>query len=171
MRGYTIRRKTRTGKDLLKGAIAGALGTWVMDRLTTYLYQHENAVSRLIEDRARDGQSAYEVAAEKAARLLGRELTQEERRRLGLVIHWALGIAAGAVYGAFGRRIPAFRRAGGAKFGTAFWAAVDEGLVSLLGLTPPPKKFPWETHARGLAGHVAYGIVADRTLRVLDAFA
>lgn len=171
MRGYTIRRKTSTGKDLLKGAMAGAVATWIMDRVTTYLYQHENAVSRLIEDRARDGRSAYEVAAEKAGRLLGHELTQEERRRVGLAIHWALGITAGAIYGAFGRRIPAFRGAGGAKFGTAFWAAVDEGLVSLLRLTPPPKEFPWETHARGLAGHVAYGIVADRTLRVLDAVA
>ena len=166
-----MRQKTSTSNDLLKGAIAGALATWIMDQVTTFMYQHERDPSRLIEDRARHGQSAYETAAEKLARLLGRELSPEERHRLGLAIHWALGIAAGAAYAAFGRRIPAFRGAGGAKFGTAFWAAVDEGLVSLLRLTPPPKSFPWETHARGLAGHVAYGIVADRTLRVLDAVA
>jgi hypothetical protein len=170
-RTITIRRKTSTTKDLLKGAMAGAVATWIMDRVTTFLYEHESTTTRLIEDRARNGRTAYDAAAEKLARLLGRELNQEERRRLGMGIHWALGIAAGAAYGAFGRRIPAFRGAGGAKFGTAFWAAVDEGLVSLLGLTPPPKAFPWETHARGLAGHMAYGIVADRTLRVLDAVA
>jgi hypothetical protein len=166
-----MRRRTSTGKDLLKGAIAGAVATWIMDRVTTRMYQDENASARRREDRARHGRTAYEAAAEKAARLLGRKLTPEERRRLGIAIHWALGIAAGAAYGAFGRRIPAFRRAGGSAFGTTFWAAIDEGLVSLLGLTPPPQAFPWETHARGLAGHLTYGIVADRTLRVLDAVA
>jgi hypothetical protein len=166
-----MRRHTSTGKDLIKGAIAGAVATWIMDRVTNRMYQDENASARRMEDRARHGRTAYEAAAEKAARLLGRRLTPRERRRLGVAIHWALGIAAGAAYGAFGRRIPAFRRAGGSAFGTTFWAAIDEGLVSLLGLTPPPKAFPWETHARGLAGHLTYGIVADRTLRVLDAVA
>jgi hypothetical protein len=166
-----MRRRTSTGKDLLKGAIAGAVATWIMDRVTSRIYEQENEPARNREDRLRHGRTAYEVAAEKAARLLGRHLTREERRRLGAAIHWALGIAAGAVYGAFGRKLPAFRRAGGSAFGTAFWAAVDEGLVSLLGLTPPPQAFPWETHARGLAGHLTYGIVADRTLRVLDAVA
>jgi hypothetical protein len=166
-----MRRKTTTGKELLKGAVAGAVATWIMDRVTSYMYQHENHAARLLEDRVRNGRTAYETAAEKAGHLLGRELDEEERRRLGTAIHWALGIIAGMAYGAFGRRIPAFRRGGGGAFGTTFWASVDEGLVSLLGLTPPPKAFPWETHARGLAGHLAYGIVADRTLRVLDAVA
>jgi hypothetical protein len=156
---------------LLKGAIAGAVATWIMDRVTTRMYERENRPAREMEDRVRHGRTAYEVAAEKIARLLGRQLTQRERRQMGAAIHWALGIAAGAAYAAFGRRLPAFRRAGGGAFGTTFWAAVDEGLVSLLGLTPPPKAFPWETHARGLAGHLTYGIVADRTLRVLDAVA
>jgi hypothetical protein len=169
--GDTMRRRTATGKDLLKGAIAGAVATWIMDRVTTFMYERENESARRMEDGARQGRTAYETAAEKAARLLGRELTNEERHRLGAAVHWALGIAAGVAYAAFGRRIPAFRRAGGGAFGTTFWAAVDEGLVSLLGLTPPPKAFPWETHARGLAGHLAYGIAADRTLRVLDAVA
>lgn len=166
-----MRRRTSTGKDLLKGAIAGAVATWIMDRVTTRMYEQENQAARETEDRVRHGRTAYEVAAERAAQLLGRQLTREQRRRMGAAIHWALGITAGAAYGAFGRSIPAFRRGGGGAFGTTFWAAVDEGLVSLLGLTPPPQAFPWETHARGLAGHLTYGIVADRTLRVLDAVA
>jgi hypothetical protein len=166
-----MRRKTSMSKDLVKGAIAGAVATWALDLVTTWLYEREPGRARQQEDRARQGRTAYEAAAEKAARRLGRQLTGNERRRLGAAIHWALGIGAGAAYSAFGRRIPALRRGGGGAFGTTFWAAVDEGLVSLLGLTPPPKAFPWETHVRGLSGHVAFGIVADRTLRVLDAVA
>ena len=156
-------------RDLVKGAIAGAVATWALDLVTAKLYRQEPKPARQQEDRARRGRTAYEVAAEKTARMLGRQLDRDERRHWGAAVHWALGIGAGVAYSTFGRRIPAFRRAGGGAFGTAFWATVDEGLVSLLGLTPPPKAFPWETHARGLSGHLAYGIVADRTLRMLDA--
>lgn len=162
-------RKSSIPADLLKGAIAGAVATWSLDRVTTWMYDREPPQTREREDRARHGRTAYEAAAEKMAGLLGRPLNQQERRRYGAAIHWALGIGAGAAYSVIGRRIPAFRRAGGGAFGTAFWAAVDEGLVSALGLTPPPKAFPWETHARGFSGHLAFGIVADRTLRLLDA--
>jgi hypothetical protein len=166
-----MRRKTSVTRKMLKGAIAGAVATWTLDRVTTYMYEREPKPERQKEDRVRRGRSAYEIAAEKLASFLGRELSAGERRLLGTAIHWALGIGAGVAYGAFGRRIPGFRRAGGGAFGTAFWAAVDEGLVSLLGLTPPPKAFPWQTHARGLTGHLAYGIAAEQTLRILDAVA
>jgi hypothetical protein len=163
-----MRRKSSVGEEILKGAIAGALATWALDLVTGYLYEREPALARQREDRIRQGRTAYEAAAERAARLVGWQLDQQERRRLGTAIHWTLGIAAGVAYSTFARDIPGFRRAGGAAFGTAFWAAVDEALVSLLGLTPPPKAFPWETHARGLTGHLAFGIVTDRALRVLD---
>jgi Protein of unknown function (DUF1440) len=164
-----MRRNQSMPKELVKGAIAGAVATWTLDRVTNWMYQREPQAARLREDRARNGRTAYEAAAERAAHLMGRRLDPDQRRSLGTAIHWALGIGAGVAYTAFGRRFPGARRAGGGAFGTAFWATVDEGLVSLLGLTPPPNAFPWETHARGLTGHLAFGLVADGTLRVLDA--
>jgi hypothetical protein len=166
-----MRRHRKAGDKVLKGAVAGAIATWALDLVTNWMYQREPAHAREQEDRLRHGRTAYEAAAERAAELLGKRLTDHQRQRLGTVIHWALGIGAGVAYSTFARNLPAFRRAGGAAFGTAFWAGVDEALVSLLGLTPPPQTFPWETHARGLTGHLAYGIVADRTLRVLDSVA
>jgi hypothetical protein len=166
-----MRGRSHVTADLVKGAIAGTVATLVLDRVTTFMYEHERATVRNAEDRARSGRTAYEVAAEKLAVMLGTDLDAEQRKRVGLVIHWALGIAAGIGYAVYGRQRPSLRRAFGSAFGTAFWAAVDEGLVSLLGLTPPPKAFPVETHVRGLAGHLAFGVVADRTLRLLDAVA
>jgi hypothetical protein len=166
-----MRRRTSMPRELIKGAIAGAVATWTLDRVTSWMYEREPRRARQQEDRARHGRTAYEAAAERAAHLLGRRLNRDQQRRLGSAIHWALGIGAGMAYSAFGRRLPGVARAGGGAFGTAFWATVDEGLVSLLGLTPPPKAFPWETHARGLTGHLAFGIAADRTLRILDAIA
>jgi uncharacterized membrane protein YagU involved in acid resistance len=154
---------------LVKGAVAGAVATLVLDRITTFMYERESPDARKTEDRARGGITTYETAAERIAALWGTNLDAEQRKRLGLIIHWALGIAAGVAYATYGRKRPSLRRGAGSAFGTAFWAAVDEGLVSMLGLTPPPKAFPVETHVRGLAGHLAFGIVTDRTLRLLDA--
>jgi hypothetical protein len=165
-----MRRRDRNtvGRDLVNGAIAGAVATWVMGKVTTYLYDREDQPARRAEDEARGGKTAYEAAAEKAARLIGKSLDPRQRYRLGSAIHWALGIGTGAVYAVLRRRFDRVGKLGGTGFGTAFWVLVDEGLVSLLGLTPSPPRFPWQTHARGLAGHLTFGTVTEATLRALE---
>ena len=60
--------------DLIDGAIAGAIATWVMGKATSYLYEHENKAARTRENDVRGGQTAYGVAAEKGARLAGTQL-------------------------------------------------------------------------------------------------
>lgn len=158
----------RLALDLVMGAIAGAAATWVMGQVTSYLYENESKRARKAEDAARGDKTAYGVAAEKAAAAAGRELTEDQRKQAGSAIHWALGAGAGAVYGVVRHRVPAAGLGNGLVFGAAFWAAVDEGANTALGLTPGPTAFPWETHARGLAGHLVFGIAADTVLRVLD---
>jgi hypothetical protein len=166
-------RRTRsgTGATAIKGAIAGAVATWLMGRITSYMYERENKNAREAEDQARNGRTSYGAAAEKVAGLAGRSLDDQQRERVGSAIHWAIGIGTGAVYAVLRRRFAGVGRLGGAAFGTAFWGVVDEGLVSGLGLTPGPAAFPWQAHARGLAGHLTFGTVTDATLRVLDAVA
>lgn len=161
-------RRNGIGEDLLKGAIAGAVATWVMDRATTYMYQREGRRAREQEEEARGGTSAYEAAAEKGAALVGRGLSRAERERGGSAIHWGLGIGAGAVYAVLRRRLDLVGSAAGTAFGTAFWTLMDEGVVPALGLTPGPLAFPWQAHARGFLGHLTFGTVTDGTLRALD---
>ncbi|MDQ3138435.1 MAG: DUF1440 domain-containing protein [Gemmatimonadota bacterium] len=165
------RRRHTIGADLIKGAIAGAVATWVMGKVTDTMYERENRKARQQEDEARGGKSAYGVAAEKAARALGSPLRGKQGEQLGAGLHWALGIGAGAAYAVARRRFESVGRAAGFGFGTAFWALVDEGVVPALGLTPGPRAFPWQTHARGLAGHLTFGTVTDGTLRLLDVIA
>lgn len=38
----------------------------------------------------------------------------------------------------------------------------------LLGFTPGPRAFPWQAHARGLGGHLAFGLTSDLILDGLD---
>lgn len=159
------------GGDLIKGAIAGAVATWVMGKVTDTLYQREGRWARHREDDARSGKTSYGVLAEKAAGAMGTTLDEQTRERYGAAAHWALGVGAGAIYAVLRRRFHVLGRVAGVGFGTMFWAAVDEGVVPALGLTPGPRAFPWQAHARGLAGHLTFGTVTDGTLRLLDAVA
>jgi hypothetical protein len=154
--------------DLVRGALAGVAATWVMGQVTTYLYENESKAAREAEDEARGGKTAYGVAAEKAAGAVGRELSDDQRQQAGSAIHWVLGAGAGAAYGVMRSRVPAADAANGLLFGTAFWAVIDEGANTALGLTPGPAAFPWQTHARGLVGHLVFGVAADASLRLLD---
>jgi hypothetical protein len=154
--------------DIIVGAAAGLVATWVMGRVTTFAYERENPRVRRKEDEARGGKAAYEIAAAKAAALVGRKLSEKQAATLGAGLHWGLGVGAGAAYGIMRHRMPASRWGSGVAFGTAFWATIDEGANTLLRLTPPPTAFPLQTHARGLAGHIAFGLAADATLRFSD---
>ncbi len=157
--------------DVVKGALAGAAATWVMGQVTSHLYEHESREARQQEDDARGGKIAYGVAAEKAAEIVGQELTEEQRKQYGSAIHWGLGIGAGALYGALRHRVPGAEWGHGLLFGAAFWALVDEAGNTALGLTPGPTAFPWQTHARGLTGHLVFGVATDAALHALDTVA
>jgi hypothetical protein len=146
--------------DLVKGALAGTVATWVMGQATTFLYEQESKQARKAEDEARGNRTAYGVAAEKAAGAVGVDLADEQRQTVGAAIHWALGAGAGAMYGLLRNRLPGADAGAGLVFGTAFWLLIDEGANYALRLTPGPTAFPWQTHARGLAAHA--------TLEVLD---
>lgn len=159
-------------EDLVLGALAGAAATWVMGKATSYLYEKEDAQARRREDQARGDKTAYEVAAEKAAGLAGRQLSEDERKKLGSAIHWATGIGSGALYGLLRRRLTGGGvgrdLAAGALFGTGVWLLLDEVGNVALGLTPGPTAFPWQTHARGLAGHLVLGLATEGVLQAAD---
>lgn len=35
---------------------------------------------------------------------------------------------------------------------------VDQGMNTALGLTAPPRAWPWQAHARGVVAHAVYGL-------------
>jgi hypothetical protein len=156
------------GADFLKGAVAGAVATWCMNQSTTWMYALEDQAAKDRENEARGGHTAYETAAEKMADAAGTALSETQRRRTGTAIHWATGIAAGALYGVLRRRWPAVASGRGLPFGTGFFLLVDELFNPMLGFTPGPGAFPWQAHARGLGGHLAFGLTTELVLEGLD---
>jgi hypothetical protein len=161
-------RPRSLGADMLKGAVAGVAATWLMNKATTWMYEREAEVARQKEDEARGGGTAYANAAARAASALDVELTDSQRKTAGTALHWILGTTAGAAYGVARSRWPAVARAGGLPFGVGFFLTMDELMNPLLGFTPGPQAFPWQAHARGLGGHVVFGLATEGVLQVLD---
>lgn len=156
------------GLDMLIGAASGAAATWLMDQVTTAIMERQPEEVSEREKAARGDKSALENAAEKGAALAGKEITKEERKKIGLGIHWSLGVTSGAVYGALRNRIPAMGIGSGLTYGAAYFLLMDEAALTALGLAPPPQNFPWQTHARGLVGHLVLGGALESVFDALD---
>jgi len=148
--------------DILLGAAAGAAGTFLMDKVTMLAYEREPKAAQEREENARGGKTAYVKAAQKAG------APEEMQEMLGQAIHWSLGVGAGALYGALRNRRRKLGLGSGLVYGVAFWLVMDEAATALLKLTPPPQRFPWQTHARGLAGHLVLGGAIEAAFDVLD---
>jgi uncharacterized membrane protein YagU involved in acid resistance len=160
-------RRRSLSADLILGAVAGAIATYVMDKVTTVLYEREPDEVKEAENKARGEMTAYEIAAKKAAELAGVTLSDEKRKRLASAIHWSVGISSGTLYGLL-RHSTRLRIGSGLAYGFVFFLAVDEAALTLLGLTPPPGAFPWQAHARGLAGHLVLGAMEELPFDVAD---
>ncbi len=153
---------------MLKGAVAGAAGWWAMDHVLQFLYNHERPLVRETEDAARGGVPALEVLAERIAAHFDVPLPEVQREKAGAVLQWVEGIGTGIIYGVLRGRAPVVGIGRGLAFGAGVSLLVDEGMVPLLGLSPGPTAFPWQTHARGLVGHLVYGFVAHVVFDVLQ---
>jgi hypothetical protein len=153
---------------VIEGAVAGVCATWVMGQVTSYLYEHESQPTRQREDAARGGEAAFSTAAGKLARAARVELTRDQRETAGRAMHWSIGVGAVIGYALVRRRYRPAAALHGVVFGLAFFALVDELLNPLLGFTPGPRAFPWQAHARGLAGHVAFGVASELALDGMD---
>jgi hypothetical protein len=154
--------------DVLKGALAGGIATWVMGKVTSYMWEHGDPEARQRSVEVTQGQYVPDRAAQKAAALLRLGLDKHEEQKLAHTMHWGLGLTAGATYALLRRAVPQAAHAQGLLFGLGFWALVDEAATVLFGLAKPPQAYPWQDHVRGLVGHLAYGVVADSTLDLLD---
>ena len=156
------KRRRSLALDLLLGAAAGAAGTFLMDRFTTLAYERESKATQEREENARGDKTAFVKAAQK----LG--APEEQQEALGQAIHWSIGVGAGALYGVLRNRMRKLGLGSGLAYGAVFWLLMDEGANTLLKLTPPPQRFPWQAHARGLAGHLVLGGAIEVAFDAVD---
>lgn len=154
---------------MLKGALAGAVGVWVMDRVDWFMFEHEDQDARHQTEQVRpEGMDPAHHTVNKVANAAGKDLSPSQPNAPGVAMHYGLGVAPGALYGALRDRVPAIGTGRGSLFGLGLYLMQDEGLNTLMGSAAKPNEYPWQAHARGLISHVVYGVATDTTLRLLN---
>lgn len=155
-------------QEALKGAIAGAIGTVVMDMFTWNMYRRESEQAHRKEKRAQvDGKWVAHVAAQRLAHRMGMRPSPRKLYAAGKAIHFMLGIGPGALYALLRRRNPKVATGHGALFGLGLFVLADELLSPIAGLASGPLAYPWQAHARGLVGHLALGVATEAALNML----
>lgn len=154
---------------MIKGAAAGALAVWVMDRVDWFTWDRQPyAVRRRIEDVRPGAMDPAHVLANRVAKAFGRELLPFQPHPAGVATHYAVGMLPTVLYALLRRRVPGLAAGGGLAFGLGLFLAEDEALNPLLGLSAPQREYPWQAHARGLLSHLVFGATAEAALRLLS---
>lgn len=160
---------TNTTSGLLKGAIAGAVGVWVMDKLTWYMYRNEDPKAHRKEKKAQvEGKYAAIAAASKIMDALNVKRSSKQEYVAGKGIHYMMGVLPGALYGAYRHRVKGVGAWKGLLYGAGLFLLVDELVAPMLGIVSGPRAYPWQAHARGLAGHLALGATTDASLKLIN---
>lgn len=147
---------------LIRGAVAGAAATWLMDVATTAVQKLQPPADERREQAAwPNGQPSVLNLVDLVADRLGVRLDQSSRAAAASATHYALGIVPGAIYAALRDRVPGIGAGRGLVFGVLLWALNDELINTKLGLAGPPAAYPLMTHVRGLIGHVVLGVGTD----------
>lgn len=120
-------------------------------------------------DQQRQPESDEDATMRMANRLLspvlGRELTDREKKIGGPIVHYSFGGSMGALYGALAELAPAFRAGMGSGFGSALFLGADEIAVPLSGLSGPPTQTPLKIHAYAWTSHIVYGVATEMARR------
>ena len=159
-------RATRT---LVKGAIAGAVGVWLMDRFTWYWYSHEDTQT-LVQERAaqKGGRYAPNAAGKRLTDALNLDLPQRQQYIVGRSIHYFMGIAPGALYALGRHRMKGLGFWRGPLYGIGLFLSFDEVIVPALGFASGPFAYPWQAHARGFFAHLILGTTTDTVISLLN---
>ncbi len=155
-------------RDALRGAVAGAAATWLMDLVTTGMFEAQPRDVTAREEAARpNGKSSVANLVDQVERRTGLAVPNRRRPLIESAIHYGLGIVPGAIYGVVRRHVPVARLGRGLAYGLTLFAANDEFANTKLGLAGPIEAYPVESHFRGLAGHATLGVATETGIQLL----
>ena len=131
------------------------------------LYEWEPEEARQKEDEVRPG-PPFVIAARKTVDLLGLDLSEEQIQTLAMyVFHYGLGMGWAPMYSFLRRWTNLTPVSAGLLTGAAMSLVVDEGMTPLLGFSAPNREYPFVTHLRGFAAHLAFGLGVAATAETI----
>jgi putative membrane protein len=174
MRSITVRRRRSTWKGVTAGLLGGLAGTVAMtlfqrawSQISEKVQSDNSSNGDQSEDKAESEDATMKAAGKLSSAVLGMELSHEQKKKFGPVVHYSFGTLTGGVYGGIAENIPQVRQGLGIPFGTAVFLGADELTVPALGLSGSPTESPLSTHAYSLASHAVYGVTTELVRRSL----
>jgi hypothetical protein len=158
---------------VIRGMIAGAVGTVAMDLLLFERYRRGGGADRLPAwefSSAITGWDGAPAPAQVGRRLFEglfqRQIPDERAALVNNITHWGYGVLAGAPYGLLAGSLRRPHVIYGLGFGTAVWAT---GYVVLpaAGLYKPITEYDRATLARDLTAHLLFGATTAAAFRSL----
>lgn len=158
-----------SGGYLLRGLVAGAIGAFVMDRVT-WAMQDRQRRSALREERAAwpDRLDVSHALGRKLARGIGLRVARNQPSTLGIGTHYMLSIGPALLYAAMREADMRFAKDRGLLYGLLIFVLWDETLSAATGIAGRPSEYPWQAHMRGLVGHLALGFATHLALKALE---
>jgi putative membrane protein len=143
-----VSKRTRS---IVKGAIAGLLGG-IVGTAAKY------AVERVYPPRIHGEPEPAALIADQISET-SVQLNQEPVSKQS--VHWAIGAATGAAYGAVAEFYPPATAKQGANFGIAMVALSHDSTLPLMGLASKPKPQTTREKTSEMVSHIAYGVVTE----------
>jgi hypothetical protein len=162
---------------LIRGLLAGAVGTTAMDLLLFTRYRRGGGTDRLpaweFSAAVTDWNAApapAQVGRRLVEGLFQRRLPDGRAALVNNITHWGFGVLAGAQYGLLAGSLRRPRVVYGFAFGTAVWAT---GYVVLpaAGLYQPITEYDRATLSRDLTAHLLFGAATAAAFRSLSPIA
>ncbi len=102
-----------------------------------------------------------------AERIAGHRLDHTTELITTESIHWGLGAAAGAFYGALAEFYPAATSKEGANFGLVLMALTHQGVLPAMGLSALAEQQSEREQTSEAATHLIFGVVAERVRSIV----
>lgn len=154
-------------RTLIVGSIAGLAGDEALKRVGAFLYERTDPAD-VAREQELEPREPFVALAHKVNRSLGLGLSGPTEEHAGRLLATGYGLGGGIAYQLLAQRVRPGWVLGGAVFGTLFWLLGDELAGPALGLVGDNTAYPAEAHLRGLASHVAFGMVAAALVELLD---
>lgn len=168
-----VRRLSPLGA-VVRGAIAGAVGTAVMDTVLYRRYRAGGGTQQALAWELAQGVDDWDSAPAPAQ--VGRRLVEglfqvelEPRwaRTATNVMHWVYGVAWGVQFGVVAGSLRRRPRAAGLLLGPVVWGS-GYVVLPLAKLYKPVWEYDATTLAKDLSAHMAYGNATAATFRLLS---
>lgn len=159
---------------IVRGAVAGAVGTLAMDLVWYYRYRKGGGEDGFFDWEFATSTEDYDSASAPAKvgqrlveGMFDTKLKPETAGFMTNFVHWATGVGYGVGYGIVAGSVAKPKVSYGLALGPAAWTN-SYAMLAPMGLYKPMWEYDAKTLGKDLSAHVVYGLAAAFTYRLLS---